>query len=157
MKTKQITQQDTQESATAAKISYPPYQSYFHHAQIAHSKQKLLTSLKQVGFDVEELQDKPVQQILQETENKLRKTYSVKVVAVKDGELGILSKRIDIPKKKKGFKYQKNPQLSSDVSISYQPPFHVHQQFQTKSLKSIKKDQRSLRGGVSQEIIELAG
>lgn len=35
---------------------------------------------------------------MQEAEKKLRKTYSVKVVGIKDGELGILSKRVDFPK-----------------------------------------------------------
>ena len=39
--------------------------------------------------------------IMEEMEKKLKKTYSVKVVGVKDGELGILSKRMDMQRKKK--------------------------------------------------------
>lgn len=37
---------------------------------------------------------------MNECEQKLKKTYSVKVVGIKDGELGVLSKRVEMLKKK---------------------------------------------------------
>lgn len=37
---------------------------------------------------------------MNECEKQLKKTYSVKVVGIKDGELGVLSKRVEMLKKK---------------------------------------------------------
>lgn len=40
-------------------------------------------------------------EFVRKTELPLKKTYSVKVVAVKDGEIGVLSKRLEMKNKSK--------------------------------------------------------
>ncbi|CAD8186323.1 unnamed protein product [Paramecium octaurelia] len=136
IKSKIVTQVEDGQAEHLAKLLYPPYQTYFHQAKVAHSKQTLLSSLQQVGMNVQEFQDKPVQQIMQECEQKLKKTYTVKVVGIKDGELAVISKRFALPKKKsmKQISNKEDPifQLS-------QQPYQIHSQFPNKQLKAVKK------------------
>lgn len=49
-----------------------------------------------MGVDIDQLHDKPMGEILKQAEASLRKSYTVKVVAVKDGEIGVLSRRVEM-------------------------------------------------------------
>ena len=60
------------------------------------NRQKMLTSLQQIGVNVEGLDQKPIVDFLRHIENPLKQSYSVKVVAIKDGEIGVLSKRLEM-------------------------------------------------------------
>jgi hypothetical protein len=44
------------------------------------------------------LHDKPLPEIIKEVEKPLKGTYSFKIMGVKDGEFGIMSKRLELKK-----------------------------------------------------------
>lgn len=73
-------------------------------------------------------------------EDKLKKTYSVKVVGIKDGELGVLSKRVEMIRIKPKKLLTKQGQRTPDpIFLLSQQPYQVHSTFQSKSLKTIKR------------------
>ena len=47
---------------------------------------------------MEQFQDKPMGDILKMADQSLKKSYTVKLVAVRDGEIGVLSKRVEMKK-----------------------------------------------------------
>ena len=51
-----------------------------------------------MGVNIDKLQNKPMGDIIKQAESSLRKSYTVKVVAIKDGEIGVLSKRVEMKK-----------------------------------------------------------
>lgn len=76
---------------------YSPYE-YLHYAtKINFSKESYLSALQQLGFkNVDNLNVKPYNDIMNKTQGILAKSYSLKYLGVIDGNMGILSKRIKI-------------------------------------------------------------
>ncbi|KAL4497917.1 hypothetical protein ABPG72_014774 [Tetrahymena utriculariae] len=76
---------------------YSPYE-YLHYAtKINFSKENYLNSLQQLGFqNVNNLNEKPYNDIMNKTQNIIAKSYSLKYLGVIDGNMGILSKRVKI-------------------------------------------------------------
>ncbi|KAL4490299.1 hypothetical protein ABPG72_004338 [Tetrahymena utriculariae] len=73
---------------------YSPYE-YLHYAtKVNGSKEQYLNALQQLGYDQAEIfQNKPLNEIINNTNGIINRSYSVKYMGIIDGNMGILTNR----------------------------------------------------------------
>ena len=127
---------------------YTPYTYIMFSNKLAEAKEKFKESLKEVGVEVEESLKWPEKRL--KGEEALKKSVSVKYLGVKDGQIGILSKRVPISTEKPKKKPKANVDLIDNREYlvnKYSLPHQLHAVF-PKTQKPLK-DSRGFLDGLS--------
>ena len=127
---------------------YTPYTYIMFSNKLAEAKEKFKESLKEVGVEVEESLKWPEKRL--KGEEALKKSVSVKYLGVKDGQIGILSKRVPISTEKPKKKPKANVDLIDNREYlvnKYSLPHQLHAVF-PKTQKALK-DSRGFLDGLS--------
>ena len=89
---------------------YTPYTYIMYSNKLAEAKEKFKETMKEIGMEMPENSLKWSEN-LKKGEEILKKSLSVKYLGVKEGQIGILSKRVPLSKETKG-KSLKNQRIS---------------------------------------------
>ena len=75
---------------------YTPYTYILYSNKLAEAKEKFKETMKEVGFQLDSAQNAKWIESLKQGEEVLKKSISVKYLGIKDGQIGILSKRMPL-------------------------------------------------------------
>lgn len=125
---------------------YTPYTYIMYSNKLAEAKEKFKDSMKELGFEMASIDPHKWGESMLQGEALLKKSQSVKYLGIKNGQIGILSKRTPIPittekNKKNGSNFEKplSPLLIEPnqeyIVNKYSLPRHFHAVSQKKPKK----------------------